>query len=411
MARALKVCLVSPAPIWVNPRLRKEADALHAAGYDVVVGYRLDGDARRDDAILATKPWSWYRLDVNRTRAPVRWLTSALRERLAGMLGLDAEAYCRGYPALVHWAIAQRADLYIAHTQPALAIAAEAAKATGARYAFDCEDLLAEETADGLRSAPRREMIRRLERRYLPGAAYVSATSQPMADYLVRQYGLTRVHVWHNCFPRSELSTLAPPAARPRGETVDLAWMGATIGHGRGLEDVFAVLPSLDPRVRLYLYGNLMESHREWLSKLGERVVVRPLPPAAEVMPTLARHHIGLTPDRADSLNLSLTICNKFFLYLQSGLALVATDLPGQMSVLGPHAEIGAAYHPGDTDALASILRSMTDPATLAARQSAAWELGCTTYSWDVEQALFLDAVRASAGADEDPLPARDHDP
>jgi glycosyltransferase involved in cell wall biosynthesis len=175
--------------------------------------------------------------------------------------------------------------------------------------------------------------------------------------------------------------------------------MGATIGHGRGLEDVFAVLPALDPRVRLYLYGNLMESHREWLSKLGERVIVRPLPPAAEVMPTLARHHIGLTPDRADSLNLSLTICNKFFLYLQSGLAVVATDLPGQMSVLGPHAEIGAAYHPGDTDALRSILASLTDRATLAARQSAAWELGCTTYSWDVEQRLFLDAVGATNAA------------
>lgn len=393
----MKVCLVSPAPIWVNPRLRKEADALHAAGYNVVVGYRLDGDPGRDDAILATKSWAWYRLDLNRHRAPGPWLIAALRERLAGVLGVDAEAYCRGYPELLKWAITQRADLYIGHTQPALAIAAEAAKATGARYAFDCEDLLAEEKADGLRSTARREMIRRLERRYLPGAAYVSATSQPMADYLVRQYGLTRVHVWHNCFPRTELAGLVSPASRPISDTIDLVWMGATIGHGRGLEDVFTVLPQLDPQVRLYLYGNLVDSHRAWLANLGERVIVRPLPPAAEVMATLARHHIGLTPDRADSLNLSLTICNKLFLYLQAGLALVATDLPGQMSILGPNPEIGATYRPGDTDALEAILRSLTDRHALAARQSAAWELGCTTYSWDIEQRLFLDAVKACA--------------
>jgi hypothetical protein len=394
----MKVCLVSPAPIWVNPRLRKEADALHAAGYDVIVGYRADGDVSRDDAILATKPWAWHRLDLSRDRAPVRWLTSALRERLAGLVGADAEAYCRGYPALLEWAIAQRADLYIAHTQPALAIAAEAAKATGARYAFDCEDLLAEERADGLRSASRRDLIRRLERKYLPGAAYVSATSHPMADYLVQQYGLARVHVWHNCFPRSELAGLLPPAARPSSETIDLVWMGATIGRGRGLEDVFSVLPSLDERVKLYLYGNLIDTHRESLSALGSRVVVRPIPPAAEVMTALARHHIGLTLDRADSLNLSLTICNKLFLYLQAGLALVATDLPGQMSVLGSHPEVGATYRPGDTAGLATILRSMTDPAVLARRQSAAWELGCTTYSWDIEQRIFLDAVRTETG-------------
>jgi glycosyltransferase involved in cell wall biosynthesis len=397
----MKVCLVSPAPVWVNPRLRKEADALHATGYDVIVGYRADGDVTRDEAILATKPWAWHRLDLSRQRAPMRWLAAALRARLAGIVGADAEAYCRGYPELLEWAIAQRADLYIAHTQPALAIAAEAAKATGARYAFDCEDLLAEEKADGLRSAARREMIRGLERRYLPGAAYVSATSQPMADYLIQQYGLTRVHVWHNCFPRSELAGLVPPANRPVAETIDLAWMGATIGHGRGLEDVFTVLPALDPRVRLYLYGNLMESHREWLAKLGERVTVRPLPPAAEVMATLARHHVGLTPDRADSLNLSLTICNKLFLYLQAGLACVATDLPGQMSVLGPHPEVGATYQPGDTDALATILRAFTDRRVLAARQSAAWDVGCTEYSWDVEQQLLLDAVRAATASGE----------
>jgi glycosyltransferase involved in cell wall biosynthesis len=395
----MKVCLVSPAPIWVNPRLRKEADVLHAAGYDVIVGYRADGDLARDDAILATKPWRWYRLDLNRHRGPLRWLSASLRERLAAALGSDAEAYCRGYPALLRWAIAQRADLYIAHTQPALAIVAEAAAATGARFAFDCEDLLAEESADGLRSPSRRERIRRLERTYLPRAAYVSATSQPMADFLVQQYGLTRVHVWHNVFPRSELSGLAPPAARPQGDTIDLVWMGATIGHGRGLEDVFAVLPRLDARVKLFLYGNLLDSHREPLSRLGDRVTVRPLPPANEVMATLARHHIGLTPDRADSLNLSLTICNKLFLYLQSGLALVATDLPGQMSVLGPHPEIGATYHPGDTEALGAILRQLTDRATLAARQSAAWELGCTEYSWDAEQRVFLDAVRETESA------------
>src|SRR5262249_49879679 len=153
-------------------------------------------------------------------------------------------------------------------------------------------------------------------------------------------------------------------------------------------------------RVVLYLYGNLLgDTHRDALAKLGSRVVVRPIPPAAEVMTTLGRHHIGLTLDRADSLNLSLTICNKFFLYLQAGLAVVDSDLPGQMPARGPHPEIGAASRPGDTRALAAMLRQLTDATTLAARQSAAWELGCTQYSWDIEQRIFLDAVKAAEGA------------
>ena len=68
---------VSPAPVWVNPRLVKEADALHEAGYDVVAGYRADGPADRDDAILGVKPWRWHRVDVARDRQPFRWMRAA----------------------------------------------------------------------------------------------------------------------------------------------------------------------------------------------------------------------------------------------------------------------------------------------------------------------------------------------
>ena len=399
------VCLLSPAPLWVNPRLRKEADALFAAGYDVVVGYRADGDTTRDDDLLSQKPWRWHRVDVGRRRGRARWARAAARQRGAelavrvGVAGARRAAYCRADDALYEWAVSQRAALYIAHTQPVLAVAADAARCTGAAFAFDCEDLLAEEAADGGRAPWRRRMIASLEREYLPRAAYVSAVSVPMAAYLRDSYELQRVAVWHNCFPAAETRDVLPPSARARSGTTELTWLSATIGPGRGLEDVFTAMTRLPQTVRLHLYGYLPGDYAAWfqthaggLARQG-RVVVGPLPAAEQVMATLARHHVGLTVDQNDCVNRSLTVCNKLFLYLQAGLACVATDTAGHRSVLGNDAQCGAVYAPGDVGALVAVLDRLRDPSVCLEAQQAAWELGQQKYVWDAERPLFLEAV------------------
>lgn len=404
-----RICLISPVHLWVNPRLVKEADALHAAGHHVIVGYRADSEAgiERDDALLKRKPWRWHRFAYTRRRHRARWFLAALRQKLARALAsrgvrtprIDAEAYCRGFGAMTGWAVRQRADLYIAHTHPVLPVACRAAAANHVAFAFDCEDLLAEEAADGLQAGWLHDLVTRHEARYLPMAAYVSATSAPMRDYLVERYGLSRVPVWHNAFPLRETEDLPAPEDRPAVEEIGLAWMSATIGPGRGIEDVVSVLPRVGERFRLYLYGNVPPQHRAWMDALraslpdAERVQVRPLPRGPEVMRALARHQVGLSLDQNDCLNRSLTVCNKTCLYVQAGLAGVATNTPGQASVIADGAGAGVLYEPGDVDSLERALRAMEAPGRLLEMQRAAWRAGRERYNWDVEQRVFLEEV------------------
>lgn len=404
-----RVCLLSAIHPWVNPRLLKEADSLHAAGHDVIVGYRANVTwaTARDEKLLATKPWRWHRIDFTREVAPFRWFIGASRQRLAelavqrGIMStrLDAEAYCRGFSAMLDWARVQRADLYIAHGQQTLAVAATAAGANEVPFAFDAEDLLAEEIADGLRAPWRREMIKRLEARYLPRAAYVSATSIPEANYLVTQYGLERVPIWHNCFRRSEVEGLVSPRERRHNPRVRLVWMSATIGPGRGLEDVFEALPHLEGRFELHLYGDVLPRFKEWFDGLlatrakGVIVEVHPIPIGAAVMSALAEHDIGLTLDRNDCINRSTTICNKVFLYLQAGLACVATKTLGQASVLPGDPELGAIYEAGDVAGLVNVLRELIEPGRLIRVREAAWRAGIEQYNWDIEQQVYLESV------------------
>ncbi len=153
-------------------------------------------------------------------------------------------------------------------------------------------------------------MISRLERTYLPDAAYVSATSVPMAEYLTTTYDLHTMRVWHNCFPSADAASLRGPADRPaRTGVVELAWISATIGPRRGLEDLFAALPRMASRVAVHLYGAVAEGKDGWLDRqlapVRERteVVMHSVRPANTILPALATHQVGLSLDGDDSLN------------------------------------------------------------------------------------------------------------
>lgn len=400
------ICLVSPVHLWVNPRLVKEADTLHAAGYDVRIGYRADSawGRARDDELLRTRSWRSTPFDVSRTSGR-RWFSAAALQRAAQLLvrrgitspRIDAEAYCRGYGPMTQWATRQRADLYIGHTHAVLPVVARAAEAGGAAFAFDCEDLLADEVADGLQAPWRRALILRHERRYLPRASYVSATSEPMRAHLAATYALPRVHVWHNCFPSADQRDAVPPADAPPAPPIRLAWISATIGPNRGLEDVLAALPSLGAGFQLHVHGNLPPEQQSWwmtaTGSLGAGVRHHPLLPAHEIIPALSRYDIGLSLDPPESLNRDLTISNKVFHYLQAGLAVVATDTRGHRSVLGGDPPLGVLYPPRDSGALATALRTLgRDELRLALRQRA-WAAGRTTYNWDIQKQWLLNAV------------------
>src|SRR3954464_14931022 len=162
MAGRPRVCLISSIPAWCNPRLVKEADALSDAGYDVsVIGRSIDPWSQaQDDELLAGRPWRVERINLMR-RDPAgraRWMIAAARSMLAmhayratSSLRCAEEGYFRGLKQVLAAAARTRAHFFIAHTHGALPVAARAAGALGVPYGFDCEDLLAEEAADGLR--------------------------------------------------------------------------------------------------------------------------------------------------------------------------------------------------------------------------------------------------------------------
>lgn len=411
----MRVCLIASVHPWLNPRLIKEAGWLAAHGHDVhLVTRRTEvWSDERDATLLVGQPWTVTRVNLLRNDGDGkrRWLRTALRSELAlrayqwtGTRRLGEEGYYRAFADVLAAAVRVRADLYIAHAQGALPIAARAAAIRGVAFAFDCEDLLAEESADGLRRPRLRRAILDIEREYLPRASYVTATSEAMAGYLVSQYALRKPFVVRNVFPLVELKGVLPPRQRPVRPSVEMVWISATIGAGRGLEDALRALAARPDAVRLTLFGRMSSEYDASFTRLvrelgvAARVTVHPVIEPAAIMPTLAQYDIGLTLDLNDCLNRSLTISNKVFHYLQSGLALIATETAGHREALAGAPGAGAMYASGDVTGLARTIDAFArDRARLLASQEAAWCAGQTRDNWDRESEVFRSAIETVA--------------
>jgi glycosyltransferase involved in cell wall biosynthesis len=182
--------------------------------------------------------------------------------------------------------------------------------------------------------------------------------------------------------------------------------MSATLGARRGLEDAVRALAKLPDTARLTIFGRMQPAFEPAFLSLIEqlgvttRITIKPIPDPSLVMSTVSRFDIGLSLDLNDSLNRSLTICNKVFLYLQAGLLLAATDTPGQREIVDSAPRAGFLYPPGEADALAARLEPfVTGRRVLIEAQEAAWQAGQQRYNWDREGDIFLGAVREACPA------------
>jgi glycosyltransferase involved in cell wall biosynthesis len=407
----LRICLVGAANPSNNPRLLREADLLSQSHEVRVVcagSSRESADA--DSRLLNLRSWSLQRIDSARAdwdRSEVGgrdWFKAIMvrgRRRLAQEVfplirtTTLAEYTCSaGLAELRRLASAQPADWFIAHTQPALPAAAAAVKRWNAKLGFDCEDLLSE-TGDRFCAA-----IRLIERKYLACCNYVSVTSQEMAGYLKETYGLADSLVLYNVFPLSLADGVCAPTMRPYHPRLRLHWISQTIGPDRGLQDVFAACSGLSNQVEIHLRGQVSTKQKSALLGEAERCGVasslffHPRIDQAELIPSMSEYDVGLALERPQHRNYSLTVTNKVFTYMLAGLAILATDTPGQREVMSRVAEAGALYPAEDVPSMRAILETwIKDRKKLRTAQQAAWDGARSTFCWEIEQMKFIEML------------------
>ena len=408
MPRKFRICIVTPGALASNPRVIKEAQALHDWGAEVtVIATRtLAYVDRQDETVLDAVSWRAERLNftVRGTGWRLRRAAQEIRA-LAFSISKRADLAGRAFSAFSGpLAVAAKrvpADLYIAHYPAALPAAAIAARRHGALYAFDAEDFHLGDWPDEPAHQSQRRLVRAIEGCHLRGCAYLTAASPGIADAYADAYGIARPTVVLNVFPCAQ----APPNPTPAGTIVpgpSVYWFSQTIGPDRGLECAVHAIALARLRPHLYLRGSPASGFLDRLKALAAQAGVAErlhvLSPAAppEMVRLAASYDVGFSGEPGGTRNNRAALGNKLFTYLLAGLPVVISDTPAHHAFA---LEAGAAaqlYTTDDADSLASKLDSLLgDPQLLAAVRSAAFRLGQTRFNWDLEKYKLLGLINS----------------
>lgn len=407
----VRICLVSPGHIASNPRLVKEANALYQAGYDVrvVAANNVDFVRPLDKAILKTAPWRYQGVEAG---SRLIYGSRVLRQRLARRIArsgwvpsLSVAVWGNSWlsGALAKAAMAEPADLFIAHCLAALPAAWQAARHYGSRLGFDAEDF---HTAEGLwgRDEILEVAIRdRIERQLLPECTYRTAASPGIAEAYKKRYGLPMISLL-NVFSRSEapLRPRRQPGDRT-SEEISLYWFSQTVGKDRGLEPIVQAIGLMRIPVRLHIRGFPAPGYPEQLQRLAgnlgvaERIHLMAPAPPDQMVALASCHDLGLSLELTTPYNRAICLTNKIFAYLLAGIPVLLSDTPSHRELAPSLGEAALLVNLQDPKQIAKQLDDLfSDSSALQRLRALAWQLGQERYNWEIEQNLFLQQVKTA---------------
>jgi glycosyltransferase involved in cell wall biosynthesis len=434
--RPLHVCFVTANTFEYDSRTLRAARALTADGHRVTVvalaDARLPASQTLDDAIAVHRP----ALD-RRIASALRPLPAGVRGRVAGLLGLAADATTlppsrggaieglrgplrRGLEILAYrrrigpWsdaavAAANDADVFSAKALVALPVVHRAARTTGTRFVYDIADLHVDSGRLAGMPGPVRSYLRRRERGWMHDAAGLTAVTAPLAEEVARRFDVPLPAVVMNCRQRWRPEDPRPPSSRrlraAAGATRErplVLYQGA-FREDQGIEELLTAielpaLRDLELTVVFLGFGRLEARLRAAAAARPERVVVLPPVPTDELLEWTAGADVAFIGAPPKTLNLRLTIPNKLFESIMAG---VPPLVSGGTAVARLVAEIGGGWvvEPWTAEnvarTLAEIVRSPRAKRT--AMRGTVRTAALKLYNWETEQAALVGLYRSLA--------------
>jgi len=377
-----KICILSLSDIANDPRVRRQGDALHIAGWSVVgVGLPNPTEDRPPWSILSqvlpTKS-SYNKFGERLRQYPaVRWsrkqvarifhVLASLKVRIQPEHGISAYwAWYWPWPhvrQIYDLATSITADVWLANDWVMLPVAARLAKERGGMYAYDTHELATDEYQERLRwRLIRRPFVKVIEGHFIRGAQHVSCVSHGIAVRLQELYELQRTPLVIRNIPKYSAA-----AFRPTGNNIRVLYHGI-IAPKRGLEQAIESVPAWRRDFSFTIRGigtaNYMTSIQDRIDKLRlqGRVQIVPPVPMTELVRAAMPFDIGLFALPAHSLHNMFALPNKFFEYIMAGLALCISDLPEMTNLLRAY-NLGTIIARVDPDAIATAINSVDSKA------------------------------------------------
>jgi len=386
------IAIVSHSYYEEDPRVRRQAESLAAAGWRVeVFGLRRPGDPLRSR--LAGVEIRHLGVQRHQGATPATYLAEYL------------SFFVRAAFALSGAAIRRRFDVVQVATLPDwLVFAALPLRIAGVPVLLDLHEAMPDFFATrfpGLARPWSRGLLRAAERAALAGSTRAITVNSALRDRLLRlgaradridvvpnSVSLARFdparHPARSFMADGQLRLIYAGALTPTYE-LDVALRAVALARARR--------PGLEVRLDLYGRGDAEGPLRTLAAELGlgEAIGFHGRIPIEDVPAAIAGADIGLAPTRLDPFTRS-SLSTKIFEYAAMAKPVVASRLPLIERELPPDAV--ALYEPGDVESLGErVLEAVDQPEARSARVAAlqAWVQG---RSWEVDAAGYIGLIQ-----------------
>ncbi|MGC1631113.1 MAG: hypothetical protein WA749_03270 [Gelidibacter sp.] len=398
------ICIFTQSPLSQAPRVVKEANVYAEANFEVTV-YALwyhKELLEKDQSLL--HPKIHYKAGINLldghslkskkirlSRKIGRELVKYLHIETIAALGYDYHNYLKLLKN-------ENADLYIGHEEMSMALA-EALIKKGHQVAFDFEDWHSRDLLPKDRAYRPLKLLTRLEHYLLEKARYAYTTSHSMATAMANTYNTKVPQVIYNSFSYKERRIIdGIQIDRPNFSKPSLYWFSQVISAGRGLELLFDALKQTKTPLQLHLRGKITVAYHQFLKDNTPNHVqlfVHEVVPYHQLISRIAEHDLGIAFEETTPESRNLTITNKVFHYLQSGIGILATETKGQKEV-GNIAPDAICVVDRSAKAIAlKIEEIISDKELLERMKKSSWDAGQQEFSFEKEAEKLKQFIHA----------------
>ena len=385
-----RIAIVTTKQPGTNPRMRKNADALSAAGYDVQVLYAFNASwaDETDRHVFEHAAWSHQRVGGHPQEASRAYALQRLRRQWARWTGNLRGTFNPNLIAYLHRLEQFQPDLVIGHNPGALPILSEWSRR--GPVLFDAED---DHPGEFDLTSHESQRAAQLEANEIRNLTHISAASPMIGEQYQLRFPHLQITPIDNAFER----TLQPEFQPLKQDTLRLVWFSQVVGLDRGIQELLQALSRVaDLRIHITLIGLADERVRRdlesYLSSPHHTLSFKA--PALEktLLEELGRHHIGLAIENGKTRNRQLCRTNKLFCYPLAGCLTLASHTRSQAQFLEEHSEAGVVFE--SYEGLIRLLREWKDhPKALQEKRKAAWKLGHDTLNWETESKKLLALV------------------
>ena len=394
------VTFITTGQPTTNPRLVKEVETLIMLGYQVKVIYCFyqSWAQKFDHEIIDKNPGVYIFCGGNPASSKLSYYKTRIRQKISKYLSgftklghVYENAVSRTHAAALSIAKKIKTDIYIAHNLGALPTAVLAAKYSDAKVGYDAEDM---HSGFGDPEGTDSRLNKYIEEKYFPLTDYFTAASPSIAKEYKRLYPYLSPVVINNVFVKN---TIPFKSAKLHKPATKLFWLSQTIGTNRGIEDVVNAMHLLnDGTLELHLLGNLPDGNFKVFieNQAPLKIHIHPPVSSTEIEGFASQFDIGLAMETAYCLNNDIALSNKIFTYIQSGLAVIASDTKAQSMFLEQYPGVGKLYKKNDAISMANCLKEYAEtPQLLDETRQHNYMLGQNELNWETERQKFVAIV------------------